>query len=335
MSKRTWSRNEKWTAGGVLVAVIGIVLGLFAPGKPTIRQNTKTNIVGTNNVAGNNITGNGNVVGNNNTIIMPGSKNTNSTSITEDLSARAHDQVKGAVAHPEPQSAESIRENVVQTEPAHVAEQPAFSVDIENRIFVSPGPNGTGFWFGSFLPTGCALEPIQAAIFLRIVNLQDHKEMITAYSAKLGNVPLLRVQVPRGRIFLIYGKGQLPSGGTLRPGASLDIGSPEGLGSPLSFPIKDVDPSVAMPLTGDFLDNKLGENSYLQPYEPVRGWTFFRYPKNTFTTPAHLTMSITDALQRTFSYPLPDHPGDPGGDTLSRKLIPASTENLAGCTIAN
>lgn len=210
----------------------------------------------------------------------------------------------------------------------------AFSVDIETRIFIAPGPNGTGFWFGTFLPTACSLEPIQAAIFLRMVNLQDHKEMITAYSAKFGEVPLVRVQVPRGRIFLIYGKGQLKPG-VSRPGASLDIGSPEGLGSIVSFPIKDVDPSVAAPLTGNFLDDKLGENSYLQPYEPARGWAFFRYPPNTFAMPTHLTISITDALQRTFSYLLPDHLGDPGGDTLSRKLTPAPTEDLSGCRIVN
>ena len=118
MSRRKWSRTEKWTAAGVLIAAIGLVAGLFVPGKPTVRQIAKSNVVGSNNVAGNNITGNGNVVGNNNIIVMPGRKSTNSVSITKNISSRAHDslavrvdQAKTQPPQPTPQANPATQAN--------------------------------------------------------------------------------------------------------------------------------------------------------------------------------------------------------------------------------
>lgn len=205
--------------------------------------------------------------------------------------------------------------------------RPAFSVDIEHRMFTLPGPFDTSFWFGSFFREKCSLQPVQAALFLRITNLQSHKEMITAYSLN----PLIRLRPTQGRIFMIQKKGVLhPSQAS---GDVIDFGSPAGLGMLLEFPIKDTDPKVSMPMTGMFLDNTLVEK-YLEPYKPVRGWAFFRYPPGG-AFPMNLTMTITDALQQSYSVPIPDHHGDPNGDNLPRTMVRGPTEDLSHCTISD
>ena len=202
----------------------------------------------------------------------------------------------------------------------------AFAVDIEHRIFTVPGPYGTSFWFGTFAFSRCSLEPTGTAIFLRITNLQQHKEMITAYS--IDGLP--KTPVTHGRMFIILPKGQVGSG--FMPHI-IDWGAPSGLGAMVHFPVDDADTTKSIPVTGDFLDYKIGEGHYLEPYEPVRGWVFFEYRKDHIEIPAQLTIKITDQFQRTFDYRIPDHVGDPQGDILSRRIVEGPLEDLSRCAV--
>jgi hypothetical protein len=229
------------------------------------------------------------------------------------------------------QKLDEIEKNTSRTK-QDVSPGPAFSVDIEHRIITSPG-TGTYFWFGSFFGSACSLEPTAAAIFLRITNLQQHKEMLTAYSVKSGQFVLPRVPLQRGRMFWISPKGQInPRTYTPR---TIDFGAPAGMGMWLQVPLDKVDTSVAMPVSGDFLDYKVGEGHYIEPNEPVRGWVFFEFHKELMLMPAKLTVTVTDALQKTFSYSLPDHNGDPAGDMMHRRIVTGPVEDLSRCTIEN
>lgn len=202
-----------------------------------------------------------------------------------------------------------------------------FSVDIEHRIFTTPGAV-TGFWFGSFGPSACSVEPVGTAIFLRITNLQPRKEMITAYVMK----GLLRVPVTHGRMFVILPKGKVTNGFVPR---ALDWGAPAGMGAMVDFRPDDADTSKSIPITGDFLDFKVGEGHYLETDESVRGWVFFEYRRGYIEIPAHLTIEITDQFQRTFSYLVPDHVGNPEGDVLPRRIVEWPLEDLSGCKTFN
>lgn len=216
--------------------------------------------------------------------------------------------------------------NVRAIEPSATKESRPFAVDIEHRIITLPGPYGTSFWFGSFFGSACSLEPTGAAIFLRITNRQKHKEMITAYSLS----GLKKIQVPHGRMFVILSKGQLGSGFVPH---TIDFGAPAGVGMFVRFPVDAADVSKAIPVTGDFLDYKIGEGHYLDADEPVRGWVFFEYRKGYVQVPAHLTVNITDQFQHTFSYLIPDHEGDPQGDILPRRVVEGPLEDLSRCAI--
>lgn len=203
---------------------------------------------------------------------------------------------------------------------------PAFAVDIEHRIFTLPGPYGTGFWFGGFDFSSCSLEPTGAAIFLRITNLQRHKEMITAYS--IDGLP--KTPVTHRRMFIILPKGQI---GSVFVPHTIDFGAPAGMGALVHFPVDDADTSKAIPVTEDFLDYKIGEGHYLEPDEPVRGWVFFEYRKGYVEMPAHLTIKVTDQFQHSFTYPIPDHVGDPEGDILPRRIVEGPLEDLSRCVV--
>jgi hypothetical protein len=50
--------------------------------------------------------------------------------------------------------------------------------------------------------------------------------------------------------------------------------------------------------------------------------------------PAGLTFKITNTLQQTFTYTLPDHFGDPEGDILPRRIVQGPLEDLSRCSIA-
>jgi hypothetical protein len=205
-------------------------------------------------------------------------------------------------------------------------ELPAFAVDIEHRMFTEPGPNGTGFWFGGFGLSSCSLQPTGTAIFLRITNLQQHKEMITAYSIS----GLRKIQVLHGRMFVILPKGEIGNGFVPK---AIDFGAPVGMGMLVGFPVDDADTSKAIPVTGDFLDYKIGEGHYLETDEAVRGWVFFEYHKGYVAIPGHLTIEITDQFQHSFSYLIPDHIGNPEGDILPRRIVQGPLEDLSKCTV--
>jgi hypothetical protein len=207
------------------------------------------------------------------------------------------------------------------------SESPAFAIDIEHRIFTGPGPYGTSFWFGSFGLSSCSLEPTGTAIFLRITNLQQHKEMITAYSIS----GLRKIQVLHGRMFVILQNGSIGNGFVPK---TIDFGPPAGLGMLVDFPVDDADTSKAIPVTGDFLDYRIGEGHYLETDEAVRGWVFFEYRKDHAAIPGHLTIKITDQFQNSFSYLIPDHIGNPEGDILPRRIVQGPLEDLSKCIIA-
>jgi len=202
---------------------------------------------------------------------------------------------------------------------------PAFSVDIEHRIITEPS-KGTSFWFGSFLFSRCSLQPTSAAIFLRITNRQQEKEMIAAYSIE----GLTRIPISHGRMFVILPKGSLGAGYIPK---TIDFGAPRGMGMLVGFPVDDVDTSKAIPVTGDFLDYTIGEGHYLERDQSARGWVFFDYHKARVVIPARLTIGITDQFQRTFTYPISDHIGDPEGDLLPRRIVEGPLEDLSRCTV--
>ena len=205
-------------------------------------------------------------------------------------------------------------------------ESQLFAVDIEHRIITTPGAV-TSFWFGAFGPSGCSLAPAGTAIFLRLTNLQQQKEMITAYSLK----GLRKIPVNRGRMFVILPKGNVSAGFVPHV---IDFGAPSGMGALVSFPVDDADASKAIPVSGDFLDYKIGEGHYLETNESVRGWVFFEYRAGYSTIPAWLTIEITDQFQRSFSYKIPDHVGNPEGDILSRRIIESPLEDLSRCVVS-
>ena len=150
--------------------------------------------------------------------------------------------------------------------------------------------------------------------------------MITAYSVE----GLPKIEVPHGRMFVILPKGQVSSGYVPH---IVDWGAPAGMGAMVDFPVDDADASKAIPVTGDFLDYKIGEGHYLEPDEAVRGWVFFEYRKGYVEIPVHLTIKITDQFQHSFTYPIPDHIGDPNGDILPRRIVEGPLEDLSRCAI--
>jgi hypothetical protein len=202
---------------------------------------------------------------------------------------------------------------------------PLFAVDIEHRMLSAPGAV-TSYWFATFGPSACSLEPTGTAVFLRLTNLQRRKEMIAAYSIQ----GLRKIQLNHGRMFVILPRGQI---GTEFVPRIIDFGAPSGMGMMVNFPVDDVDTSRAIPVTGDFLDYKIGEGHYLEPDEPVRGWVFFEHHKDQFQVPGHLTINITDQFQHNFSYLIPDHIGDPEGDILSRRFVEGALEDLSRCAV--
>jgi len=211
---------------------------------------------------------------------------------------------------------------------------PAFAVAIETSIFV-PGPSkdiaGTGFWAWNFLGnSGCTLSSVDAALFIRIKNLQQKRVMITAYNVHTIGGELIRLKMNISKPFLILGHGSLKA--STQQSASIQIPVPAGnLGVMVQFPLKDADPSVAAPIQADFLDNLVGEH-YINPGDTVRGWAFFQYP-NPATVPAGGFLQISDDIGHTFRYEIPNENGNPMGDTLRRTLAHGPTVDLSSCVM--
>jgi hypothetical protein len=221
--------------------------------------------------------------------------------------------------------------------PAHIATKSvitaneAFAVAVETRIWV-PGPSknsaGTGFWALNSGPNGCSLSSIDVALFIRIKNLQSRKVMITAYNVFALGGQLQRFRPRFSQLFLILGHGVIkPHTGTSLP---LQLPVPSGnAGMMVQFPFEEADPGEASPLIGDFLDTEIGEH-YLEPGDSARGWAFFKYPTNGFV-PASMRITVSDDLNHTFDYKIPDVQGNPSGDNLVRVLAYGATVNLSSC----
>lgn len=227
-----------------------------------------------------------------------------------------------------------------QSEPVRVQEKKekslkaggAFAVAVETRIFAPPGGGlGTSFWAGSLAPGGCALKSVQAALFIRITNLQKERTLITAYSLEAMGIPLTRLKMNLYRPFVILGKGVLrPSN---QPGAAaVQIPVPQGgIGSLVTFKLDDAYPAEARPIHSDFLDPQIAGH-YLEHKQMVRGWSYFQYPSQGAVFPARLTLKISDETGQSFSYSIPDKGSDQNTDAMSRTMSFGPTVDLSACS---
>src|SRR6267154_3067331 len=111
---------------------------------------------------------------------------------------------------PQP-AGENITLPTVKKRALSLKAEEAFAVAVETRIFVIPngGRFGTSFWAGSLAPGGCALKSGQAALFIRITNLQKERTLITAYTVKAMGIPLTRIKMNLYKPFVILAKGVL------------------------------------------------------------------------------------------------------------------------------
>jgi hypothetical protein len=207
----------------------------------------------------------------------------------------------------------------------------AFAVAVETRIFVPPGGEyGTSEWAGGLAPGGCSLKSVQAELFLRITNLQKERTLITAYTVEAMGVPLTRIKMNLYKPFLILERGALKPSNQI----SLPIQMPVpqgGIGSLVTFKLKDAYPAEAKPVLAEFLDPQLAGH-YLEHKQMVRGWAYFQYP-NQAIFPAKLVLNISDETGHTFSYPIPDTGSDENADAMSRTITLGPTVDLSACTM--
>jgi hypothetical protein len=207
-----------------------------------------------------------------------------------------------------------------------------FAVAVETRIFVVPGGKyGTSFWAGSLAPGGCTLKSVQAALFIRITNLQKERTLITAYTVKAMGVPLTRIKMNLYKPFVILGKGVLKASN--QPGATaVQTPVPEGgIGSWVSFKLEDAYPAEARPIEAEFLDSQIAGH-YLEHKQMVQGWAYFQYPKQALI-PAQLLLTISDETGHSFPYPIAKTESDQNADTMSWTISFGPTVDLSACSV--
>ena len=138
--------------------------------------------------------------------------------------------------------------------PKLLSAEDAFAVAVETRIFVIPGEGrGISFWAWGRAPNGCSLQSVQAALFMRITNLQPEHVLITAYTVEAMGVPLTRIKMNLYKPFVILARGALKPSDQFGPPIQMPV--PDGgVGSWVNFPVKDADPTLARPVQADYLD---------------------------------------------------------------------------------
>jgi hypothetical protein len=233
---------------------------------------------------------------------------------------------------PHPAPRENTAAPILKKKEISLKAEEAFAVAVETRIFVIPGGRyGTSFWAGSLAPGGCALKSVQAALFIRITNLQKERTLITAYTVKATGVPLTRIKMNLYKPFVILAKGVLkPS--NQPSAAAVQIPVPQGgIGSWVGFKLEDAYPAEARPIEAEFLDPQIAER-YLEHKQMVRGWAYFEYP-NQGIMPVQLVLTINDETGHTFSYSIPDSGSDQNADAMSRRLAFGPTVDLSACSI--
>jgi hypothetical protein len=124
-----------------------------------------------------------------------------------------------------------------------------FSVEIAGVFYSPDREHAAGFWLSYPGLHSETVSPANAALYLRIVNLQNVPAMIAAYSIESKNANGEWVKLTR-----------IPTVGTV-PYAAVNL--------------KD---AVQLREDTHFLDRLVREHN-LQPREPLEGWVFFEYPK--------------------------------------------------------
>jgi hypothetical protein len=215
------------------------------------------------------------------------------------------------------------------------SETPAFAVAVESKLLV-PSPvkeeAGTGFWGMSAVGANCFLRSADVVMLIRIKSLEPIKTMITAYNVQGIGGELNRIKMTTNRPFAVFKKGVITLQ-SFQGKFSYPIPAPSGNvgGGFYIAKFAELDFSVAVPIQDDILDSEIADH-YMEPGDTVRGWAFFEYP-NVGALPVRLTLRISDDLGHTFSYQIPDEPGNPTGDALRRVItFTGPPVNLSSCT---
>jgi len=217
--------------------------------------------------------------------------------------------------------------------PAGKSESPAFAVAVEVKLMV-PGPSkdtaGTGFWGLSTSGRNCYLRSADVVMLIRIKSLEPIKTMITAYNVYGIGGELSRIKMTNSTPVWILGRGLIPANFT----GTLILPIPTGSGNAnagfVTNKFADTDFSVAAVMHENVLDKEIAHH-YLEPGDTVRGWAFFEYPVLA-SLPVKLILKISDDLGHTFSFEIPDEPGNPSGDALRKEFVLSGPPmNLSPC----
>jgi hypothetical protein len=200
------------------------------------------------------------------------------------------------------------------------SESQGFAVAIEVKLMVM-GPEkdtaGTGSWGVSRNGANCYLRSADVAMLLRIKSLEPIKTMITAYNIYGAGGEYSRIKMTENTPVEILYKGTIRKDFIGR--VAIPVPAPSGNlgGGFVDFNFANSDFSAAAPILENVLDQELADH-YLEPGETVRGWAFFEYP--SIMMPTDLKLKISDDLGHTFTFPIPDEPGNPSGDALRREM---------------
>jgi len=167
-------------------------------------------------------------------------------------------------------------------------------------------------------------------VLIRIKSLEPIKTMITAYNVYGIGGELSRIKMTNSTPVWILGRGLIPANFT----GTLILPIPTGSGNAnagfVTNKFADTDFSVAAVMHENILDKEVADH-YLEPGDMVRGWAFFKYPVFA-SLPVKLILKISDDLGHTFSFEIPDEPGNPSGDALRREFVLTGPPmNLSPC----
>jgi hypothetical protein len=197
----------------------------------------------------------------------------------------------------------------------------AFSVDIEAK-FTSFEQHITGFW----VKQGPNVYASNLVIFLRITNAQKNRTMISRYSVDEYDHPAHQCKIEMletitGRVFYIPPKGSPPTA----VGRTLQFPANNTGTYLLNFKPEDSDMAHAVPLNLNNMDALLS-SKYIEPLEPIRGWSFFQCQ---CFFPTVIVIHLTDILGHEFSYKVEHSNKMETGDTMMRLMTLESPVDLS------
>jgi hypothetical protein len=147
---------------------------------------------------------------------------------------------------------------------SRIAEIQPFSVDIETTLFAPSRDKACGFYLVYPSLHGETISPANAAIFLRLINLQSVPSMISKYGVEIKiNDRWEKALKLDTRVAVIY----VAFGGL----------------------------NKAIPLREDtLLFDRFLSNHNLQPREVIRGWVLIEYPKSAGQVKPEFRVTVSD-----------------------------------------